>query len=777
MEGLGAAASVIAVASLTLQLVESVRQLREFWQSVTEAPESVGEIARELQVLSTILAQIANTTLPERPNENMKLALETCASQIEPLLSMTRQLIDHFRSNSTTKRKWAAIKSVFKAEKINQIRNAIERTKSTLLLAYQQHLVMMIAAGFREQQMWRDTMTHLVPGNCIQRNVVGVVESDISLSPIRGRLEEVDKQKIHGIEYCCRGKKADIMSTSKSKIRRPGTQIGASYTDISSIFGKFSLLSKRFSAQRTVSSDEEEDRHQSEESYLTIRPALWLARFGLKYGIRVNFFQSPGSWKHTLNTFRPVPDDSLIFEFCRLGNIEGVQLLLERGQASTWDTNSEDETPLHLAVGYGHFQLCKVLLEIGADAEVRNGRARSCFNIACSQRGTFTSASLINILRLFIHQADLSELGNYDWWGIDNLANGQARESSQDCRYTPRLSSLTWVVETLKESITENIDAVAMASILAQVGEHWTRNDMKVLLAEFGGLGTNTNWNGYTPLHYCVWFQDYITARSLVQQGAQIHSIASNIFWNPVGESPTSIALYSSTAFSAWRQLLEDEQLLCEEFISRELQQWPLRSQHWDKDSLMQVFASNLSLAPAAYPNEYCRRCSPSYIAPRTCSPLMVEIAWQDVLQQFNPRQEIMDLLDDLRLIDDPRSLGSLEKDETCECQGSNDSIAVDSSNNSTSDLPGMTNTLSETFCDKAPGNRSFEYEWLCIYCWHYKIGTPGAFERLVGQSDTGTGISDESDSDSEDIHSCCDDNDDRDYDSSSEDSPFLLSI
>ncbi len=78
MEGLGAAASVIAVASLALQLFESVKHLCEFWQSISDAPESVRDIAKELYVLSTILASIANSTVPERQNENTKLVLETC---------------------------------------------------------------------------------------------------------------------------------------------------------------------------------------------------------------------------------------------------------------------------------------------------------------------------------------------------------------------------------------------------------------------------------------------------------------------------------------------------------------------------------------------------------------------------------------------------------------------------------------------------------------------------------------------------------------------------
>ena len=309
--------------------------------------------------------------------------------------------MEQFCSTSKAKRKWAAIKSVFKAEKFNQCRDAIERTKTTLVLANQQHLMMMVAAGFQEQRLWRNAMTHLVTDDRSHKNIVGEVFSDVNLPPMCGPLEEINEKRSH--EDLGRGVQYNSTSNSRTKIRRRRTQIAASYTGISSIFGNLTFRSEKFSAQSNMYPGEEEDGQQTGESYLTIRPALWLARFGLKYGIRVAISQSPGNWKHVLNTFRPVSDNSLIFEFCKLGNIDGVRLLLDKGEASTWDTNSKGRTPLHVsscshrsfslsnllvliselvltnykvAAAHGHPRLSKVLLEVGADAEARDDTAR-----------------------------------------------------------------------------------------------------------------------------------------------------------------------------------------------------------------------------------------------------------------------------------------------------------------------------------------------------------------------------------------------------------------
>jgi hypothetical protein len=51
-----------------------------------------------------------------------------------------------------------------------------------------------------------------------------------------------------------------------------------------------------------------------------------------------------------METFRPVPDNSKIFKFCKVGNINEVKvLLLKGGGASPWDINSTGWTPLYVS--------------------------------------------------------------------------------------------------------------------------------------------------------------------------------------------------------------------------------------------------------------------------------------------------------------------------------------------------------------------------------------------------------------------------------------------
>lgn len=78
-------------------------------------------------------------------------------------------------------------------------------------------------------------------------------------------------------------------------------------------------------------------------------PASWLARIGFHYGVEASLHDSTAGWRFNFSPVRAVPDDSLIFELCGMGEVSAVELLLQRGDASIRDTNSKGWTPLHVS--------------------------------------------------------------------------------------------------------------------------------------------------------------------------------------------------------------------------------------------------------------------------------------------------------------------------------------------------------------------------------------------------------------------------------------------
>jgi hypothetical protein len=78
-------------------------------------------------------------------------------------------------------------------------------------------------------------------------------------------------------------------------------------------------------------------------------PAQWFLRRCFNFGLSTLITKAAQGWQYHIRTIRAVPDDSLIFDFCVTGNLDGVRSLLQRGDASPWDTDSTGWTSLHVS--------------------------------------------------------------------------------------------------------------------------------------------------------------------------------------------------------------------------------------------------------------------------------------------------------------------------------------------------------------------------------------------------------------------------------------------
>ena len=79
-------------------------------------------------------------------------------------------------------------------------------------------------------------------------------------------------------------------------------------------------------------------------------PVSWAIRWGLAFGIQMSIMRSHIGWKYVLSQIRSVSNDSLVFNFCRDGNINAVRELISRGDASVLDTDSWGRQPLHVSI-------------------------------------------------------------------------------------------------------------------------------------------------------------------------------------------------------------------------------------------------------------------------------------------------------------------------------------------------------------------------------------------------------------------------------------------
>lgn len=159
MDGLSAAASGMAVVSLAFQLGESIKQLHDFWDSIKEAPDDIHAIQEDLEILSSVLAEMADEVQHSGPDQTLTRALKICCDKVNKLTRITNEMEPGFASRSLRIRKWTAFKAVLKSEKIYRFQKALEGLKSTLILAQQTYHRLILKIRFECNVL----LSHLKP--------------------------------------------------------------------------------------------------------------------------------------------------------------------------------------------------------------------------------------------------------------------------------------------------------------------------------------------------------------------------------------------------------------------------------------------------------------------------------------------------------------------------------------------------------------------------------------------------------------------------------------
>ena len=188
---------------------------------------------------------------------------------------------------------------------------------------------------------------------CLERVVpnVPVQQTGLVLEEEEARLEpDIDIEDVtRNTENIPHGSNLD---SDSSLIKKPTQKrfFGRStvtYTETKTLFGTLYCRSTVY-----------EDRGVCcTENFYMAHPANWLVSLGIKRSFDVLFASSTQGWKNNLSSrsFRAVPKDALIFQFCEDGNLEGVKTLLSRGDASLWDRTPWGETLLHVSINFSCF--------------------------------------------------------------------------------------------------------------------------------------------------------------------------------------------------------------------------------------------------------------------------------------------------------------------------------------------------------------------------------------------------------------------------------------
>ena len=176
MDVLNSGASILAVVSLAIQLADSVKKIYEFWESVQDAPEAIRQMTSDLRLLAKVLNDTAACEERYGASETTADLLSSCEQtsrlhrqcfsnklqgrdRIEAAEKITEGLKIGLASSSCRRRKWSAVKSVFKEDKFSAFQSSIEKIKTTLILARQAALELVPSA---EMSTFADLLKSLI---------------------------------------------------------------------------------------------------------------------------------------------------------------------------------------------------------------------------------------------------------------------------------------------------------------------------------------------------------------------------------------------------------------------------------------------------------------------------------------------------------------------------------------------------------------------------------------------------------------------------------------
>jgi hypothetical protein len=149
MDGLSAAASGIAVVSLAIQLVGSVREIRRFLHSVSEAPTDLRGLLDLLEQLELILEQVG--MLLERQGRNTRLeetgvsisvwrAINTCQRKLAVLEVLVDEAKRASAASSRATRAIGSFKFACRKKDIQGFENQVHGAMNLLSLTMMANL-------------------------------------------------------------------------------------------------------------------------------------------------------------------------------------------------------------------------------------------------------------------------------------------------------------------------------------------------------------------------------------------------------------------------------------------------------------------------------------------------------------------------------------------------------------------------------------------------------------------------------------------------------------
>jgi hypothetical protein len=132
----GAVASGLGVASLGIQIGQSILKLKEFVEKVKEAPETIQYLIAELEILNSILRELKKSDEEAKELGVDSLALRQCQDLCCRGSSELKDVLEEVQRKIGSRPTIGSLKAVLKMSSVEKLRDRVREARSLLMFAH-----------------------------------------------------------------------------------------------------------------------------------------------------------------------------------------------------------------------------------------------------------------------------------------------------------------------------------------------------------------------------------------------------------------------------------------------------------------------------------------------------------------------------------------------------------------------------------------------------------------------------------------------------------------
>jgi N-terminal domain on NACHT_NTPase and P-loop NTPases len=332
MDGLSAAASGMAVVSLAIQLVDSVRQIRRFFRTLKDAPEELDRLIDLLEHMEVMLANIGTLVDPDSDiSPSVMKSLDTCEKALKKLDALIQKAKLSSSAQSSLKRSLGFFRFACKKQDVEEIEKQLDRAVNNLNM-----VMTYVHRNARNLTVLKLTRALNLHG--IQRLWSGISATNAATSTITEvvlRMEVATNQKSPKQELPIE----NWSGASRSAVSRRSAAHRVVYR------GFLGSITARIRSQ----SEDLAEGEQAKESYTQDEWSWVFIPSFLSSCLQVRCMSSFGSVERALRTYPILPDDHPAWRLCKDGEVTSMQKLFSTLEVSPYSVSRTGSTFLHVS--------------------------------------------------------------------------------------------------------------------------------------------------------------------------------------------------------------------------------------------------------------------------------------------------------------------------------------------------------------------------------------------------------------------------------------------